>query len=136
MTFVFPYQGARGGFFHSSAALLPLLWSAATIGFNAVLEWAQPRPQLEYQRGKNRLFDCDSMLHTLPDDLQHGWSKFAKDGKEISAWEKNYLTYQQAEAAITEFGAVHQEIVLTINPPGYYELHKPASNRHSRWRYS
>ncbi len=40
MTFVFPYQGARGGFFHSSAALLSLLWAAAAIGLSAILEWA------------------------------------------------------------------------------------------------
>lgn len=126
MTFVFPYQGARGGFFHSSAALLPLLWSATTIGFDSILEWAN-RVRNWNIREARIVFSIAILCFTLFLTIFNGWSKFAKDGKGISAWEKNYITYQQAEAAINEFGAVNQEIVMTINPPGYYEsTNRPA----------
>ena len=35
MTFVFPFPGARGGLFHSGAALLPFLYPAAIVGLDA-----------------------------------------------------------------------------------------------------
>ncbi len=38
MTFVFPFPGARGGLFHSSAALLPFLYPAASVGLDAAVE--------------------------------------------------------------------------------------------------
>ncbi len=43
MTLVFPFQGARGGFFHAGAALQPLLWSAAALGFDRVIQWGAYR---------------------------------------------------------------------------------------------
>lgn len=32
MSFVFPFSGARGGYFHSSSAVMPLVWALAPIG--------------------------------------------------------------------------------------------------------
>jgi hypothetical protein len=43
MSFVFPFAGARGGFFHSSAFLMPLLWSLAPIGLSAAVAWIARR---------------------------------------------------------------------------------------------
>ena len=43
MTVVFPFAGARGGFFHSVAGLQPLLWVWAGQGFEAALAWAAAR---------------------------------------------------------------------------------------------
>jgi hypothetical protein len=39
MTVVFPYQGARGGFFHSGSALQPLFWALTPVGLEVFLEW-------------------------------------------------------------------------------------------------
>ncbi len=119
MTFVFPYQGARGGFFHSSAALLPILWSAATIGFCAILDWAH-RVRNWNIREARIVFTTAILGFTIFLTIYSGWSKFAKEGQAPSKWEENHITYQQVDLALTEFGAGHQEIVLTINPPGYF----------------
>lgn len=40
MTVLFPFPGARGGFFHAGAALQPLLWALAAVGGEAALRWA------------------------------------------------------------------------------------------------
>ncbi|MFN2235774.1 MAG: hypothetical protein ACK2U1_16235 [Anaerolineales bacterium] len=119
MTFVFPFQGARGGFFHSSAALLSLFWSTATIGFSAVLDWAH-RVRNWNLRQSRMVFSIAIIFFSLFLTVFIGWSKFAKDEKGISAWEENQVTYQQAEAAINKFGADPNDIVMTINPPGYH----------------
>ena len=119
MTFVFPYQGARGGFFHSSAALLPLLWCAGAIGFEAVLEWAHQLRNWNIREARI-VFSIGILFFTLCLTIFSGWTKFAKDGQAPSKWEENHVNYQQVDMAITESGAKPQEIVLTINPPGFF----------------
>ena len=118
MTFVFPFQGARGGFFHSSAALLPLLWSAATIGFSTILDWAHRVRNWDLRQSRI-VFSIAIIIFALCLTIFNGWGKFAKDEKGISAWEENHVTYQQTEAIINQIGAAPDDIVMTINPPGY-----------------
>jgi hypothetical protein len=39
MTLVFPFQGARGGFFHAGAAFQPIFWAIAPLGLESFLDW-------------------------------------------------------------------------------------------------
>jgi 4-amino-4-deoxy-L-arabinose transferase-like glycosyltransferase len=39
LSFVFPFAGARGGFFHSSIAVLPVFWTLAPVGLREVVAW-------------------------------------------------------------------------------------------------
>lgn len=39
MSFVFPYAGWRGGYFHVAAAFQPLVWSLASEGFGVFVQW-------------------------------------------------------------------------------------------------
>ncbi|HEX7975434.1 MAG TPA: hypothetical protein VF498_13585, partial [Anaerolineales bacterium] len=43
LTLAFPYQGARGGFFHSGAAVQPLIWALVPVGLEAFIGWGQRR---------------------------------------------------------------------------------------------
>ena len=43
MSLAFTFPGARGGMFHSGAALLPFVFSAALVGLDAVVGWAAAR---------------------------------------------------------------------------------------------
>jgi hypothetical protein len=43
MTFVFAFPGARGGLFHSGAALLPFIYAAALVGLDQTVEWVAVR---------------------------------------------------------------------------------------------
>ena len=43
MTVVFPFQGARGGFFHSGAALQPFFWAMVPAGLEVILNWGVQR---------------------------------------------------------------------------------------------
>ena len=38
MSFIFPFAGPRGGFFHSSVAVMPLIWILSAIGLEAFVE--------------------------------------------------------------------------------------------------
>ncbi len=39
MSLVFPFPGARGGYFHSSAVVMPLFWALSPIGLEAAVGW-------------------------------------------------------------------------------------------------
>ena len=41
MTVVFPFAGARGGFFHSGAALQTVWWALAPLGLERVIQWGR-----------------------------------------------------------------------------------------------
>ena len=41
MTVVFPFAGARGGFFHSGAALQTVWWALAPVGLERVIQWGR-----------------------------------------------------------------------------------------------
>ena len=119
MTFVFPYQGARGGFFHSSAALLPLLWSAATIGLNAILDWA------EHVRNWNAkeagiVFSIAIIFLAGLISAFVIFTNFIGGDVDQPKWEENKITYQNLEEAILGLGIHPDDIVMTINPPGYH----------------
>ena len=43
MSLAFTFPGARGGMFHSGAALLPFVFAAAMVGLDAVVDWAAAR---------------------------------------------------------------------------------------------
>ena len=45
MTFVFTFPGPRGGLFHSGAALLPFIFTAAPVGLDVLIEWVSARRQ-------------------------------------------------------------------------------------------
>jgi len=43
MTFVFTFPGPRGGLFHSGSALLPFIFTTASLGLDIVIEWVAAR---------------------------------------------------------------------------------------------
>ena len=65
MTFVFTFPGVRGGIFHSSAALLPSLFSAGALGLDvAVDRMARRRPRWDQRTAKN-VFSVGAVLLAL-----------------------------------------------------------------------
>jgi len=50
MTLVFPFAGVNGGFFHSGAALQPLLWALAPVGVEQAALWYASKRRLESPR--------------------------------------------------------------------------------------
>jgi hypothetical protein len=119
MTFVFPFQGARGGFFHSGAAVQPLLWALAPVGLTSFLEWGGRTRGWNLDQAR-RVFGFGALalallltaLVSLPRlfDLEGG-------GR---AWGEPAGYYAQIEEALAEMGIGAEEIVMVNNPPGYF----------------
>jgi len=118
MTLIFPYQGARGGFFHTSAALLPILWALAPVGLERALSWASSRRQWNINEAR-AVFSGALLIFAVLLTAFTASAKFrCKDGAP-PVWERNRITYQALEAELSTFSPAPDEMTMVVNPPAY-----------------
>ena len=119
MTIPFPYQGARGGFFHAGAALQPLVWAVAPIGLEKAVAWIGKKRNWNLTQAQP-FFKAGTIglmiLLTAVLSVNRLWDSESNQ----SVWDKGYLHYQQVEQKLNAWGALPGEIVLVNNAPGYY----------------
>ena len=114
MTFLFPFAGARGAFFHAGAALQPMWWSLAPLGLESILLSLRKRG---IGNDQNRVVFRSALimvamiltvyvvylrLFTL------GWG----EGEDAN--------YPVIEQFLVENGIENNDIVIVRNAPGYY----------------
>ncbi|MFZ5822705.1 MAG: hypothetical protein ACOYYJ_22665 [Chloroflexota bacterium] len=113
MTLAFPLAGARGGFFHAGVAFQPLWWALAPLGLERSVAAIRSRGLLDeraYGIFRAALVVLCALLTVVVVRVrifQLGWQ-----------WEEEL--YVQVEQFLVEQGAQPEEIVIALNPPGYY----------------
>lgn len=119
MTFVFPFAGARGGFFHSGAAVQPLLWALAPFGLQEFISWGGRlrgwRPQ---QAGLVFRIGLVGILIVLNAFLVS--SRVIGEDWQRPVWSAGYRYYSALEAELQGLGARPSDLVMVNNPPGFY----------------
>lgn len=119
MTFVFPYQGWRGGFFHSGAALQPLIWALAPIGLDELIAWGRqnrgwrPRPA-------SRVFQSGLLALAVLMTLLIVPARVIGDGEGQAGWNESANRYARIDLKLEELGAGKNVVVMVNNPPGYF----------------
>ncbi len=114
MTIVFPFAGARGGFFHSGSAVQPMWWVLAPIGLDRAIAAARSRnlftPQAFaiFQGARVALAVLMTGL-ILTIRVLPGWGEGEQD-------------YPKVEAFLQSHGIKPQDVVMVRNPPGYYVM--------------
>jgi hypothetical protein len=117
MSFVFPFAGSRGGFFHSGAAIQPLLWAIAAIGLNKMIEWGREvrnwHPKTAWNFFSTGLVILMAFLtifivinRVIGNEEGKNWSEGADRYSAVESWLR-----QKGEEG---------SIVMVNNPPGYY----------------
>jgi hypothetical protein len=120
MTFVFPLAGGRGGFFHSGAAIQPLLWAAAAEGLIGLVEWSvRLRKTWKFERA-SRGFGFLMLLISGVMTLALFVPQVIPNGVNPSAWDKSSVAYQQVDQALTGLGVERNQIIAVNNPPGFF----------------
>jgi len=115
MTLVFPFQGARGGFFHAGAAFQPLFWALAPTGLDASLAWLAKRRRWNLA-GARRVFVPGVILLAALLTAITAWTRLLNPPLGSSA----APIYQEVEAYLLQQGASKEDIVMVNNPPGYF----------------
>jgi hypothetical protein len=118
-TFIFPYSGSRGGFFHSGSAFQITLWALAGIGFWSLLEWGVAKRGWQIIRSAKMFVPAMILLVLLFSGFIY-WQKVIGIDPTNPVWNQEHLQYQAIESKLLANGfSVNQEILIG-NPPGYY----------------
>ncbi len=117
MSFVFPFAGARGGSFHSSAALMPLLVALAASGVTTAAAWIAPRLRWDPDRTRGMLTSISILLA----GALSVWAMAGKIGAfgAGASFGRNQATYAAAAEVIR--GEGESEVVAAVgDPPGFF----------------
>ncbi len=112
MTVIFPFAGARGGFFHSGAALQPLWWTLAPLGLEVVVAAARKRDMFTPDAFK--VFRVALVGIAV---LMTGLIFYLRV---LSGWGEGEQFYPSVESFLQQSGIQPGDVVMVRNPPGYY----------------
>jgi hypothetical protein len=135
MTVVFPFAGARGGFFHSGAAVQPVWWALAPIGLDRVIEWGRRKRGWDVKQA-GAIFRPALVVLAVLLSASIFWSKILGSRREVNSaasmptgavaislapiWSQENSAYGQIAAFLARMGAISSDIVMVANPPGFY----------------
>ena len=121
MTFAFSFPGARGGYLHSGAAMLPFLYPAALVGLDWTVEAvARRRPAWKPAAGR-QVFTAALLVFACALTLWVFRAAVIGTSWREPAWGQRDAVYAQAGdwlAASGQSGA----LAAVNNPPGWYYL--------------
>ena len=119
MTVVFPFSGARGGFFHTGAAFMPLIWALAPVGTEALGNWSARRFDWDAKK-IGRFFRGLLVVFVGIFSCVLVYSKiYGLDPTKQPEWGMSTRVYEKLESRLQSLGALPEDIVLVNNPPGY-----------------
>jgi hypothetical protein len=122
MTVVFPFAGFRGGFFHSGAALMPLIWVMVPVGVDAVTEWSVKT--LKWETRKIKPFFIGMLfVYVILFSLAISYTNIiGTDPDTAPGWDQHIRTYAAVEEAIQDLTTNSEEIIITATPPAYTSI--------------
>ncbi len=118
MTFFFPFAGARGGFFHSGAALQMLWWSLAPLGLDYLLGW------MVRHRGwkpeSRRVFQIGVVVMSFLFTAAILWGRVFSPSARNQAQNAGVSRYRSVEETIEAVDLGQNSAVIVANPPAYF----------------
>ncbi len=115
MTFIFPFAGARGAFFHAGAALQPMWWTLAPLGLDALLSFLRKRNWGDDQT----VLVFRSALVMIAAILTSFVVYLRLFGADLG-WGEGEESYPAIEQFLVEHGVDDTDVVIVRNAPGYY----------------
>lgn len=118
MSVAFPFAGARGGFFHSGAAVQPLFWAVIPAGLEVFLTWGAKRRGWEYRQAE-KFFRAAVLLFTLILTLYLSALRLGL-GSQGAGWDAGFEHYVRLDEQLMLQGAQPGDLVLVNDPPGFF----------------
>jgi hypothetical protein len=113
MTFVFPFVGARGAFFHSSTAVMPILWALTPLGVQLAVEWLGSKRGWSIAEAQRILgAGAVALAATLTVGLFAGRQILPPEG-----WNASAVAYESVADSLPAFD---NAVVAVNNPPGFH----------------
>ena len=125
MTIIFPFAGARGGFFHSGAALQPLWWALMPIGLDRAIAWMVKHRG--WREKSQRVFQVGFVIALFLITVLIFWGRVFSPLAREQAQSAGVPLYTSIETILSAQSGDNAQAVIVSNPPGYFL----ASNRFS-----
>jgi hypothetical protein len=118
MSFVFPFAGSYGGFFHSSVAVMPVLWVLVPPGLEGAIAWVGARRGWKGGSGQVVLSRSAIVLAAILSGYLF-WNNTIGPTLQEPRWEKSMQDYREVGAALQSLDP-SPDVVAVNNPPGFY----------------
>ena len=118
MTAVFPFAGSRGGFFHSGAAVQPLIWGLSAAGLDSAVGWAARKRRWNPQQAVMVLGGGLVMINLAVSASLYAANVIGEDAGQPK-WSRSWEDARRTAALIQAQGGEPQDVVMINNPPGY-----------------
>jgi hypothetical protein len=119
MTVVFPFSGARGGFFHSGAAFMPMIWALVPVGLDGLSNWTVKRFDWEVRKISPFFHGLVVLVVFLISLSLLSTKILGSDSTSQPTWDEEARSFLELEDRLRTLGANPDDIVLVNNPPGY-----------------
>jgi hypothetical protein len=113
MSLVFPFAGSRGGYFHSSIAVMPVLFALVPPGLTAFLEWGRRIRGWDVRMG-HIVLGAAAWSLALGLTTYKLWERTLGPDLELPLWAQSARTYHRLAERIG--GGT----VAINNPPGFH----------------
>lgn len=121
MTLIFPFQGARGGFFHAGAGFQPLFWALVPAGLLIITNWVAGKRTWDASRAL-KMFAIGTVIVIFIMTVFVTRQRLLGSGQTSSAWGSTELSYQEVDSFLENNGVSAEAVVMVNNPPGYYAM--------------
>jgi len=121
LSLIFPFQSARGGFFHSGAAFQPLFWSVAPLGLDSFVEWGNRKRRWDIEKAR-KIFGFGLVGLSLFLTILVSYKHIIGTNNTFSGWDATEIKYLQVENYLVKNGYDHKSAVMVNDPPGYYAV--------------
>jgi len=118
MSIIFPFIGARGGFFHSGASLQPMWWALAPIGLVTLVGWVGEKRAWKIEQA-TRIFLWATIGLSILFTCFVALGKLFSPGDGSNIWSTEINLYRKVDIMIDSPSLINP-IVIVANPPGFY----------------
>ena len=117
MTILFPFAGARGGFFHSGSALQVFWWCLIPIGLDEFIKWGIRVRNWELKRSR-KLFTYSITSFVIILTIWISATKLGING--LKPWGQEENAYSHISNILKALNISKKEIIIVANPPGFW----------------
>jgi hypothetical protein len=126
MTVAFPFAGARGGFFHSGAALQTIWWVMASVGLERLVQWGGRRRGWKVTQARS-VFQIGLVSLAVLLTAVVVWTRviggntsFTNNPSGGQGWGLENYAYSHINEYLISQGEAAGDVVMVANPPGFF----------------
>ncbi len=118
MSFIFPFAGARGGYFHSSSAVMPVLWTLAPVGLFEAIRFGANKRGWDL-KGASRVFGSAAVVIAMLTTAGLYYLRVIGPETAENNWGSSHVIYESVGRWFSDSGREDHRVAVN-NPPGLF----------------